>query len=459
MKDVVIIGGGLAGLSAAWRLRDWDIQLLESSDRIGGRIRSEKRGQYWMNWGGHMFAGEGSATAELFQESGTRWIKIPGKLSAMSMNGKFIKTGPVQTYPLRFPMKFGDRVSVIAKGAKVSKDVFRYAKISKPIPGEAPEVRQQRIFDFENERTFAEYVGPMNEDVLAFFKPTVTRSTADVDQLAAGSGIGYFSLIWNIGAGLSRYILGGPSTLTEGVAQAFREHIELNAEVFEVVENSDHVVVRYRKDGKDLEVRARTAILATPAPITKAMAVNLPSELSEALGEIKYGPHVSGAFLTNENSAQVWDDCYGVAVGKKSFIVFLNPGNIVRGTEKYRQAGGSVMTFSSAGLARQLMELSDEEIKAKYLQDLDAVFPRFSDLVVEGEVARWHFGSPYSFPGRSKLQPILTKPTKRIFLAGDYLGTYYTETSISSGFTAAQEARSILGTEHQNGSRTLGGNA
>ena len=76
MKDVVIIGGGLAGLSAAWRLRDWDIQLLESSDRIGGRIRSEKRGQYWMNWGGHMFAGEGSATAELFQESGTRWIKI-----------------------------------------------------------------------------------------------------------------------------------------------------------------------------------------------------------------------------------------------------------------------------------------------------------------------------------------------------------------------------------------------
>ena len=60
MKDVVIIGGGLAGLSAAWRLRDWDIQLLESSDRIGGRIRSEKRGQYWMNWGGHMFAGEGS---------------------------------------------------------------------------------------------------------------------------------------------------------------------------------------------------------------------------------------------------------------------------------------------------------------------------------------------------------------------------------------------------------------
>ena len=113
--------------------------------------------------------------------------------------------------------------------------LFR-SKISKPIPGEAPEVRQQRIFDFENERTFAEYVGPMNEDVLAFFKPTVTRSTADVDQLAAGSGIGYFSLIWNIGAGLSRYILGGPSTLTEGVAQAFREQIELNAEVFEVVE-------------------------------------------------------------------------------------------------------------------------------------------------------------------------------------------------------------------------------
>jgi oxygen-dependent protoporphyrinogen oxidase len=44
MKDAVIIGGGLAGLAAAWQLRDLDIAVLEANDRVGGRLRSEPRG-------------------------------------------------------------------------------------------------------------------------------------------------------------------------------------------------------------------------------------------------------------------------------------------------------------------------------------------------------------------------------------------------------------------------------
>lgn len=57
--------------------------------------------------------------------------------------------------------------------------------------------------------------------------------------------------------------------------------------------------------------------------------------------------------------------------------------------------------------------------------------------------------SPYSFPGRAKLQPTLTRGAGRVFLAGDYLGTLYTETSITSGFSAAQEAASVLATHRQ----------
>ena len=42
MRDAIVIGGGIAGMSAAWRLRHSDVLVLEGSNRIGGRLRSEK---------------------------------------------------------------------------------------------------------------------------------------------------------------------------------------------------------------------------------------------------------------------------------------------------------------------------------------------------------------------------------------------------------------------------------
>ena len=54
--------------------------------------------------------------------------------------------------------------------------------------------------------------------------------------------------------------------------------------------------------------------------------------------------------------------------------------------------------------------------------------------------------SPYCFPGRAKLQSTLMRGTDRVFLAGDFLGTLYTESSITTGFSAAQEAASLLAT-------------
>ena len=450
MKDVVIVGGGLAGLSAAWRLRHWDIQLLEADPgRVGGRVQSERRGSYVLNWGGHMYAGEGSATSQLVAETGTRWAAIPGSLQGMAMNGKFLCTGPVQSYPFRLPMSQRARYSIVKAGARVGLDVLRYARTARHRSGETPEARQQRIFNFENDRTFAEYLGDISEDAKDFYYPVVMRSTADPDQLSAGAGIGYFNLIWNIGQGLGNYIVGGASTLTEGIAQTIRKDVELGAAVNEVVQNRDHVVVRYTQNGADHEVKARTAVIATPAPITHKMVVNLRPELRDALSQIVYGPHVAGAFLTNEQHPMPYDGTYGIATPKRSFTVALNQGNLTRGRESTRQPGGSMMTFSPASLGRKLFDLPEKEIIDIYLGDLDDIFPGFADIVTEARVERFEYGSPYCFPGRGKFQPELTMPSERVFLAGDFLGTFYTDTAVSSGFTAAQEAASLLSTERQ----------
>ena len=53
--EVAVVGGGIAGLTAAWNLRDRDVVVLEAEPRIGGRIRSEPRGEYWLNLAAHIF--------------------------------------------------------------------------------------------------------------------------------------------------------------------------------------------------------------------------------------------------------------------------------------------------------------------------------------------------------------------------------------------------------------------
>lgn len=450
MKDVVIIGAGLAGLAAGWRTRHWDGLVLESAQRVGGRIRSERRGHYWLNWGGHVFSGPGTSTDQLLTEVGVTAVDVPGSLSGMAMNGTFIKRGQIAGYPLRIPMPLSARLATIKAGLKVIPEVAKYTRVVRNRPGETAQMRQQRIYDFLNTRTFQDFVGDLPADAAALFATTVTRSAGNMDQISAGAGIGYFSLVLGLGQGLNRGIVGGPSTLTESVAAALRDRIQLGAEVDEVVQHSDHVTVRYRQDGHDKEVQARTAVLATTADVSRRIAVNLPEELRTALGQIKYGPHVSAAFLTNETGPQPWDDVYAIAAPKHSFAIALNQANIVRGMDAVRQPGGSIMTFSPAALGAKLLDKSDDEVVRTHLRDLDDVLgPGFSATVQEAQAQRLATASPYCFPGRGALQPTLVRGAERVFLAGDFMGTLYTESSVASGFSAAQNVASILASERQ----------
>lgn len=445
MKDVVIVGGGIAGLSAGWRLRDRNTLLLESGTRVGGRVRSERRGAHWLNWGGHVYAGGGSATSWLLDDTGVQAVPVPGSLAGLAMNGKLLLKGRVETYPFRIPMSWGSRLQMIKAGAKVGLSVARYARLVARRRGDDEAVRQQRVYDFMNDRSFADFIGPLSEDAEALFAPTVTRSAADMDEISAGAGVGYFSLVWNIGAGLSQHILGGPSTLTDAIATSLGDRVQLGAVVHEVVHKPDSVLVRYRQDEVDKEVEARSVVLATPATVTHRIAVDLDPDLRDALSKIVYGPFVSAAFLTDETEPRIWDDSYGIATPKRSFNIVLNMSNVVHGYSKERQPGSSIMTFSPARLARRLMDLDDAEILRTYENDLSEVLPGFAGTVAEAHVQRWPTGSPYSFPGRAKLQPTLTRNRGgRVFLAGDYLGTTYTDTAIRTGLAAANDARGLL---------------
>jgi oxygen-dependent protoporphyrinogen oxidase len=442
----VVVGGGLAGLTAAWELRDRDIVVLEAGDRVGGRLRSEPRGDVWLNFGAHVVGGPSSATGELLRTLGVDARPVPGRLAAAEMGGRVVARGPVEAMPLLLPLSPSGRVALVRAGARMRLAVGRYAAVAEPRPGEGHAARQQRMLDFMDDRSMAEFLGRLPADADGLFRATLTRSSGEPEDLHAGYGVGYFHLVWNRDSGLSWNIVGGSAVLPQTLAAGLGDAVRLGTSATEVTETPDAVEVAYRApDGSTGRLSAQAAVLAVPAYAALAVAPGLRADTRSALEQIPYGPYVVGAFLTDERRPMPWDGIYALATPQRSFSMLFNTANVLRRPGRSREPGGSLMVYAAADLARALAEQDDTEIERSFRDDLFAIYPDARRVVREVVIHRWERGLPYPRPGRAALQASLTQPLGRIHLAGDYLGTWYTETAILTAQSAAAAARLQLG--------------
>jgi protoporphyrinogen/coproporphyrinogen III oxidase len=437
LRDVIVVGAGVAGLAAAWDLRDRDVLVLEAEDRLGGRVRSEPRGQYWLNLGAHVFSGPGSATWRLAEEVGVELRKVPGELVAVELNGKIVAGGRPELYPFRLPLPLRDRAALIRAGLRLKRAVAGYERAAERRDGETLADTRRRVLSYGDDRTFADWLGPLSGDAAALFRATVTRSTAELDEIAFGHGAGYFSLVWNADKGLSHNIVGGASRLIEGVAAALPDRVLSGAAVRSVVPDGELLRVTYRHGGVEHEARARHVVMATKAFTTAELAADLPPETRSALERIPYGPTVVMAILTNETTPMPWDELYALATPKRAFSMLFNVANVLRPSTSAREPGGSLMVYRSGHAALDLFELPDSAVEQAFLEDLYAIYPVARGIVKETILLKLPRMLPYAFPGRAALQPALEQPLGRLHLAGDYLGGVYTETAIASGQHAA----------------------
>ncbi|MBB5157147.1 flavin monoamine oxidase family protein [Saccharopolyspora phatthalungensis] len=441
--DVVIVGGGPSGLSAAWQLRGRSLVVLEERRRLGGRLKSESRGPYWMNFGGHLFPGAGSNMHNLVRELGLEVIEIPGLKTAMTFAGKVYRSKRVEAYPFVLPMSLKERIELVWVGTKLMTTVARWHRIAKPRQGEPDSARRERIAKFRFGKTFRDLLGRPSRRVDEIFQAAARRAAAEPEQQSAGVGVALFGAVWSGKKDNTALNLdGGSGRFGQAMQEHLGDRIRVGAAVQSVRQDGDLVRVRYLQDGREHTVTARQVVVAVPAHLAREVVADIPAAVDGALQVPRYGSWVGMTMITDEPGPMPYDDIYAMTTPDRTFDMFFNHANPLRRPGR-REPGGSLMCYAGGETAQRLLKLSDAEITDIYTREILELFPTLRGHIVESHIQRWLIGGTYrTVSDAAAFEPLIEycrEPGHRIHFAGDYFAPLgQMEVAVTSGKAAAE---------------------
>jgi oxygen-dependent protoporphyrinogen oxidase len=442
--DVVVIGGGPAGMTASWELRDRSILLLEQSHRLGGRLNSLPRGDYWLNLGGHLFPAPGSHMRNLMASIGLDVVRIPGNKFAIWFAGKVHAPKSTFALPLTLPLTLRERFSLARIGLVILKAVRGWQKAMQPVYGESTQSRRARVARYMSDISFRDLIGRPPERIDALFRSAARRAAAEPEDQSAGVGVSLFGAVWaGKGDSMAVNMMGGSGQLGEVMTELLGHRVELRAKALSVEQQADGVCVTYERDGRTHTVTATQVIVAVPASMAADIVKNIPKPLEHTLRDVRYGPFPTMGVITDETEPMPWDDLYAITTPDACFDMMFNHANPLRTGDK-RKRGGSLMVYAGGKPAADLMKLSEDEIRDRYLADLFNIYPQLRSIIKETKVQKWSPGNTYRPAGFNfdAMLEYCERTDINIHFAGDYFAEIGNmEVAAGSAHEAARRAR------------------
>lgn len=444
--DVVVIGGGPSGLSAAWELRERNILVLERTHRLGGRLYSMSRGDYWINLGGHLFPPAGSHMRNILHSIGLDVIAIPGNKFAIAWGGKVYKPKSVAALPLTMAMSLVERIALAFVGLRILKAVKGWQKAMQPVYGETNQRRRARVARYMADQPFSDFIGRVPRRIEALFQSAARRAAAEMQDQNAGVGVSLFGAVWaGKNDSMALNLNGGSGRFGERMMELLGDRAKYHTTVKSVKKTGDQVTVVYEEQGREVIVTAAQVIVAIPADRAAEIVQDMPDDVRRTLLNVQYGPFPTMGIITDETGPMPYDDIYAITTPEASFDMFFNHANPLRSGA--RKAGGSLMVYSGGAPARELLKRSDEEIRDIYLADVLKMFPELTGHIKETIVQRWTPGNTYR-PAGFNFDPMLKycdRDDVDIHFAGDYFAEIGNmEIATGTGHEAAKRARARL---------------
>ena len=394
--DTVIVGGGLAGLKAAYDLRDSDILLLEKEEKLGGRVLTEKCGEDFCELGA-LFGFSDNLIPDDFEKGEI----IPSNPDfGLYMNGKFYKNKDVDSL-LR---------SLNPKESRFFNDYAKTGDINKLMENLSDDTKKaiRAAFNVIHPANFDDYTNKRKKDAFTTFR-------------------------------FNQYV-GGNASLIDAYADKISGKFELGSTVESVESQKGLVIVKYRKNGETKEIKAKTAIVATSAGAANGIVKNKSLNTQIFLNSIKYGSGMAVVFEINKKKPRDFaylitpDNSFNTvffnntADGKREVLTLYFIDSFINSRPDLKEEGYILLAkeeLQKIGIFNENTEILYE--KAKFWKNL-------------GTVITEHY---YGFTDDA------ANPAEGIFLAGDYIfydekNPYGLEAAFFSGEAAAERVIKYL---------------
>ncbi len=241
-------------------------------------------------------------------------------------------------------------------------------------------------------------------------------------------------------------VTGGTHQLTLAMARKLGDRVWTNHRVLSVEEKSDRVEVQINSPSGPRTLYAGQAILATPSPVTRDLVKGLPVSKLSVLANLEYASQTSAAVLLDVPTRNYLPDgVWRIPVSGHRSCAITDPSFFY--PAEYRDSCGTgILRIYTGDLeSRYLQSLSREEALERIVEDLDDMFPRIQERIIDSDIRHWPMANVRWRPGHTALIPKLQTPIGRLHFCGDYTGAGYLNGSLISGQRAAREVKTSKG--------------
>jgi oxygen-dependent protoporphyrinogen oxidase len=443
--DVCIVGGGLGGLAAGYKLRDASILLLEHLDRLGGHAVRDRWNGVWYSGAAAYFVTPEPPLDALYEELKFPLTKIqePADSAILSWN-RILDTFGSGLERLPYP------ASVRRDFARAKKDFIEILNSDDlPLMPLADTSEASKKYD---ELTFADWMLKEKKyhPAVKAYVDLYCRSAFGApssEHVSAFAGLNFYTSEFD-----DRYSFPGGNAvaaelLRDAIDKAGPNRILSGATAISVEPKGDRVHVTYvDRSGRAACVEAKVAVMASPKYITRHIVKGLPSDQADAMKELAYGSYVVANVLCKspiaESSYDTWTDV-------SPFTDFIVADWVSRGPDRKAKTRQQVLSVYYPVAYQHAMLLTDEAYDAyrdRVVENLDVLYPGAAAKIEDVRLYRWGHALCHARPGwYTRKAPIASRPLGRILFAhSDNQGLPAFEAALVEGMTAAEEARKAL---------------